>query len=413
MVPSAAEALLQAAREPPQALVIECQDGGSSVRQVLAALQRSMPTVPVYAVVPPENEPLAARLLDEGLADYFVLPNDVRRLPDVLAARAEPPVTPAAEGPDAARPARRFDAACRLAGLALEQPTPLFCDGARIVFEALGAARGCAFWWSPEADRLDLAVIVGGSESLGADDREAVRASAARTLRTGEVLIVPAGSAGAPPEGLMCVPVRDESFIHGVLCLPARVGGRALSSEDHRTAETLAGALANLVAAALRREEYARLALRDAETGLLQADPFQTYLEGRLAYAHDCGDELALVLLEAEVGVPAGSITRGGREGRAVREVLETGWEGGRIADRRYAVVIGAVRPGAAVKAGEPATPDQSIEAAVRRLRTAMSRACADRLRTAIARFPQDGPTVEALVGAAERRLEAASHPDA
>ena len=405
---SAAEALLQAARVPPRAVVIGIENGGTSTRQVLAALARSLPAVPVYAVVPPENEPLAARLLAEGLADYFVLPNDVRRLPEVLAGRADPTAGASpAVGPDAERLARRFDAACRLAGLALSQPTPLFYDGARLIFQALGAAEACAFWWSAQAGRLDLAVIVGGSESLGADDRETVRSAASRSLRTGETLLLAPGSAGAPPDGLVCVPVRDESAIHGVLCLPARSKGQALSAEDQRAAEALANALAHLVAAARRREEYARLALRDTETGLLQADPFLTYLESQIACARDRQTDVALVLVETEPGPQARTADGPARLGAAVKEALARGWEGGRLSTCRYAVAITAPQG----SEGSPAAA-QTAEAAARRLAAAGPRAEPTmRLRTAIARFPQDGPTAQALVAAAEQRLRPAPDP--
>jgi len=411
---SGAEVVLQAVRVPPQAVIIECQDGDSSPRQVLAALKRSLPNVPVYAIALPENEPLAAQLRGAGLADYFVLPDDVRRLPSVLGGRKLPTPTVAApaEDADTARLARRFDAACRLAALALEQPTPLFCDGARLIFKAMGTAHGCAFWWSPEVGRLDLAVIVGGSESLGADDPEMVRAAASRSLRTGEVLVLPAGSEGAPPNGLLCVPVRQASAVYGVLCLPARINGWLLSDADRQTAETLARALACLVAGALRRAEYARLALRDAETGLLQADPFRTYLESRVAYARDCGKELALVLIETEPSPRAGTGADPGRAGWAIREALAPGWEGGRLAESRYAVAIGAAEPGASGEADTHTTVAQAAEAAARRLAWAVSQAHPSaRLRIAVVRFPADGPTPESLLAEAEQRLAAASRP--
>jgi len=67
-------------------------------------------------------------------------------------------------------------------------------------------------------------------------------------MRTGERLWLPPGTAGAPPGGLTCVPVRDQESTVGVICLSATDG--------------LAGILARLYRAAVRRQEYARLAHR-------------------------------------------------------------------------------------------------------------------------------------------------------
>jgi len=151
---------------------------------------------------------------------------------------------------------------CRLADLALAEPLPLFRDGSRLILEALRAARGCAFAWSEQDNRLDLAVTVGGDEGLGAGDPEPVRSAASRCMRTGERLWLPPGTAGAPPGGLTCVPVRDQESTVGVICLSATTAEGSPAPEDWRVADGLAGILARLYRAAVRRQEYARLAHR-------------------------------------------------------------------------------------------------------------------------------------------------------
>jgi len=91
---SAVEAILAVLRRRPQAVILNLEDIEGRERDFLAALRRSRPEVPVYAIAQPEDEPLARRLLREGAADYFVLPTDIYRLPRTLekAARSEPPV---------------------------------------------------------------------------------------------------------------------------------------------------------------------------------------------------------------------------------------------------------------------------------------------------------------------------------
>ncbi|MEA3367269.1 MAG: GAF domain-containing protein, partial [Planctomycetota bacterium] len=155
--------------------------------------------------------------------------------------------------PSGTVPLSLFEASCRLADLALAEPLPLFRNGACLILDALRAARGCAFVWSQQDDRLDLAGTVGGDEGLGAGDPEPVRSAASRCMRTGERLRLPPGTAGAPPGGLTCVPVRDQESTVGVLCLSATSVEGSPAPEDRRGADGLAGILAHLYRAAVRR----------------------------------------------------------------------------------------------------------------------------------------------------------------
>jgi hypothetical protein len=401
---SAADALLAAARTPPSAVVLAIERRAATGRQVVAAFRRSLPRVPLYAVAEPADEPLARSLLEVGLADYFVLPRDARRLRAVLAGEPEA-AEPAGRRARVAAPVPRrlFDASCRLANLAMADPRPLFREGTRVVLDLLGAQRGCAFLWSEEDKRLVLALTVGGNEALGAVDPEPIRRAAGRCLRAGERLRLPPGTGEAPPAGLTCLPVADEDGGIGVICLS---GGRGADDPQLADdADTLARTLARLYRAAARREEYARLALRDLETGLLKADPFLTYVDSRIAEARDRDAEVALVLLEPEASVAARTADSPARLGLAVRAALAHGWEGGRLETARYAVAL----PASATEA--PAGGEDPGQDAARRLAGAAPQAHPDlSLRTAVARFPQDGATAKALVSAAEARLAETAH---
>lgn len=404
---SAVDALLAAARERPAAVVLAFDPGVVSARQVVAAFRRTQPSVPVYGVVRAEDEPLARSLLGAGLADYLVLPRDARRLPDVIAGQPEPGESPGPR-PSGTVPRSLFEASCGLADLALAEPLPLFRDGSRLILDALRAARGCAFVWSEQDDRLDLAVTVGGDEGLGASDPEPVRSAASRCLRTGERLWLPPGTAGAPPGGLLCVPVRDQESTVGVICLSAtRAQGSLAPEDDRRGADGLAGILARLYRAAMRQQQYARLAYRDVETGLLKANPFLTYVDSRIAEARDRQTEFALILLEPEPSIEARTADSPARLGLAVRGALASGWEGGRIDTARYAV---ALPPSAEPEAAR--TGEDPWDSAARLLAGAAPRAHpALSLRTAIARFPRDGTTAQALVSAAATRLRPNGDP--
>ena len=254
---SAVEALLSAARDRPSAVVLALEGGERSVGQVSSAFRRANQDVPICGVVEAAEEPLARSLVGTGLADYLVLPRDAARLPAVLAG-AKQAVERPASGPPATVPRGLFEAACRLSDLAAAEPAALFCEGARLMLQAVGAARGSALVWSERDERLEAALAIDGDETLGADDPEPVRAAAARCLRTGERLSLPPGTPGAPPDGLTCVTVRDAESSVGVICWSgsSAVGGPA--DIDPADLEALASTLARLYRAAERRQAFAR-----------------------------------------------------------------------------------------------------------------------------------------------------------
>jgi len=393
---SAVEALLAAARQAPEAVVLQFEANGRTVheKEVLAAFRRAHAGVPIYGLVSAEAEPAARRLLGRGLTDYFVLPAGAAQLLAVLHGRAEP--GPSVSEPMATAAAPAFEAACRLADLALAQPLPLFADGARIIVEACGTGRGCAFRWAPAENSLELAFNRDGDDTLGGGDPATLRSAVVRCLQTSEVLVLPGGTRGLPPEGLTCLPVRDEQARIGVVCLTAA----DLSPGAVRQAESLTAILARLYRGADRREEYARLALRDAETGLLKADPFLTYVDSRIAQATDRQEELALILVQPAAD-RADTVAGAARLGLAVKQALAHDWEGGRLKAARYAVAVPAHT--ASDRMGD--SPD-TVETAARQLAEAAPKADGGTsVQTGVARFPADGDTAHALLAAAEQHL--------
>ena len=410
---STANALLAATRDPPAAVVLALDPSEGDLRSAVDAFRGIRPDVPVYALVEAADEPVARCLRGAGLSDYFVLPGGIQGLARALLPEPAKPKAAPTASPEKAAPAeteppapapsgRLFDAATRLADRAMAAPGALFREGTRIILKTVRAERGCAFRWSEKDDRLDLSLTIGGNEALGAANPDPVRASASRCFRTREPLRLPPGIAAAPPGGLLALPVGDDEGAVGVICLSPQDAPEAQGVDDESLG-TLARTLARLYRAAARREEYALLAHRDVETGLLKANPFLAYVDGRIAEARDRQTELALVLLEPEASVAARTADSPARLGLAVRGALARGWEGGRIETARYAVALPAEQAAASGR-------DDAAAAAAQRLAGAGPRTHPDlSLRTAVVRFPQDGTSARSLLSAAEARLEAAA----
>jgi len=375
---AAMDALLAVARKAPRAVLINLEDVAGSGQAVLAALRRCRPDVPVGILVAPEDEPLGRQLVAEGAATYFVLPGDVQHLPAFLHPKTPSPTSAAAVGDS--RAVHLFRAACELAELATSQPQPLFRDGAMLILGALGVRQGCVFSCDAETGGPELVATFGRTEPDTLTALEAERAAAERALRTGEVLLVEAGTVGAPPGGLLGVPVRHGDATFGILCLSDKTDGTSLDGSDRDAATALADVLAHLYRSALMRSEYARLALRDVRTGLLKADPFLTYLEARIARAEDLHAEVGLLLIRPEPGVQAQKAGALDRLGVGIRAALQAH-------DETENDVYGA----AATRLAEVG---REVDAELR-------------LRTALAVYPRDGATARALVAAAEARLAA------
>jgi DNA-binding NarL/FixJ family response regulator len=84
--PSAVDACLSVARRPAGAVIVNLEDIEGSERDIVAAMRRAQLGLRIYTIVKPEDEPCGRRLLRAGVADYFVLPGDIRRLPQALSA---------------------------------------------------------------------------------------------------------------------------------------------------------------------------------------------------------------------------------------------------------------------------------------------------------------------------------------
>jgi hypothetical protein len=325
---------------------------------------------------------------------------------------APPKAQPAAAGPAGASEAaaappreapddrRLFEAACALAGLAQRDSQALLREGATIILRGLGAARGCFFMWNSRAARLDLAATAGEPPGVNVERLETERAAAERAARTGEPATLPGRTSG---DTLLCVPVREGDEAFGVLCVSRKADGSAAGHADRSAAVSLAGSLARLYRASVQREQFASLALRDPETGLLKADAFSLYLAKLLGRAGTQNAAVALVLLAPERGrmPPAASL---GRIGAAIAARLPKGWQGGRLSANRFAVV-GTRRPGEEL----PAAESYLVRAAASGRLVDLGAPGPDmpRLRTSLAEFPKDAVDAKSLLAEAEERLGA------
>ncbi|HUU90554.1 MAG TPA: hypothetical protein VM238_05020 [Phycisphaerae bacterium] len=401
---AAMDALLAVARKAPRAVLLNLQDVSGSARDVLAALRRCRPDVPIAILVAPEDEPLGRRLVADGAADCFVLPNEVARLPALLEPETEAAAPASALTVEDRRASRLFRAACDLAELAGSQPQPLLRDGAMLIFRALGARQGHVFACGAAGGGPEPVAAFGEADLDNLTGLEAERTAAERTLRTREVLLIAAGTAGAPPDGLICVPVCLGDSTFGMLCLSGKTDGTPLDAGDRDAAAALADVLAHLYRSALLRTESAQQALRDPKTGLLKADPFLTHLETRLAQAEALHTEVGLVLLEPRPGVSPQQADVLERLGAGIRAALANGWEGGRLDAGLYAVSLSR----SADDAPRDAAGGDLYGAAATRLAEAGRQVDAGRrLRTGLAVFPRDGATAGSLVEAAKGRLTA------
>lgn len=431
------EAVLSATRHPTKAVVINLADVPDSPEAFLAALQRGRPDLPVYTIVTASEEPLGRRLLRQGAADYFVLPGDVARLPHVLEPPPPPPpepevaapedsavaaapdessmagaaasASPPPEAPVAAR-SPEFLGAQALTEMAMRDPTSLFTDGAGVILRAVGAGAGCAFLWKNETQRLELVATVG--EPLESDRTASMDA----WLQANEAIMAPAAlstgdpasalsSTDAPPSevpgvGPLCVAIREPDAPLGVVCLREKADGTPISPGDVEALQGLSRMLGRLCLAARHREHFAMLALRDAETGLLRDRAFRTYLARLVSRARARWGEVGLILLEPTESADSGD--RLVQLGLALRAALPRGAHGGRLRRDRFAVVL--VNPLEELRDKPPT--DNHYEAMAQQLEgVGESARVGLRLRSAVAVFPRDASTVEALQATAEARL--------
>jgi len=411
---SAIEAMLAVARKSPRAVIVNFQDVEGSQRDVVAAMRRAHPEVPVYFVVEPEDEPAARRLVQAGAGDYFVLPTDVYRLPRVLDPPPTRPASPAApvaeqELPATALPTaplrerpeqlRLFVSACALSDLAQADARTILREGAAIIFHALAAARGCLLSCDSRTKSLLLVTTIGEAPGAGADTFEAERAAAGQALHANDAILT---EAGAPPRPLLCVPVRGDEEPFAVLCVSGKHDGTALDSDDRDIATRLAGVMAGLYSAAARLERFATMALRDAETGLLKADALETYLTKLIGRAAAQNAPVTVILLRPDTSGGPADATAVARLGRAIAARLPQGWQGARIGSDRF-VVVGAPKPDA-----QPLPQEVALLYAARsRGVVDLGGSGAERLSAAVAEFPKDGADARTLLATAAGRLTA------
>jgi GGDEF domain-containing protein len=405
---SAIEAVLAVVRNRTRAVIVNLQDADGAERDVVAAVRRTRPDVAVYFVVEPEDEPAARRLVQAGAGDYFVMPTDVYRLPQVL---SPPPAQPAAtaatvarqESPAAGVPGRErpeqlrlFVSACAIADLAQCEPRTILREGAAIIFHALDATRGCLFSLDHQTEGLVLEAAAGETPGSGPEQFQAERTAAERTIHSGETLLAQPGDSRRPA---LCVPVQDDGETYGVLCISDKRDGTVPDPDDRDAAARLVGVMARLYSAAVRRERFAAMAMRDAETGLLRADAIEPYLTKLVNRAAAQKATVTVILLRPESGGPSDPSALG-RLGRTIAARLPQGWQGARLEGDRF-VVVGAPRPNT-----------QPLPQEVALLYAARSQGVVDlgstgaaRLQAGLAEFPKDGTDARTLLAAATGRL--------
>ncbi len=247
------EAVLSVARARPEAVTVRLADLEGRARSALASLARVGGDVPLVLLAAPPEEGLARQLVNEDLADdYVVLPRGigelsrrVRRLcgedePAEAESAAKVPAARTIGGVDAGR---LFTATCDLVRLAGLESDAILERGAARILEAAGADHGCAFAVDERGGQLKVTAVVGE----GPDELQ--RAAAERAVRTGETLVV-TRRAGGPTAGALCVPLADGGRTFGALCLTGDPD--ALDVLGREAVGPLARALAQLLAARSR-----------------------------------------------------------------------------------------------------------------------------------------------------------------
>ncbi len=200
---------------------------------------------------------------------------------------------------------------------------------------------------------------------------------------------------------MLCLPVRESGETFGVLCLANRSSGSA-GRISPPAAEPLVRSLARLYRAAVQRQQFARLAQRDAATGLLRPEAFPVHLGRLLSLAGPENADVALVLLRprADAGLLAPDALA--EIGRALAARLSAGWLGGRIGPDGFAVAWGRRHPaGEAAEGARLAFLAQAGGLAD----LGLFGSPAPRLRLSLALFPHDGRDAASLLAAAEAGL--------
>lgn len=394
---SAVEAVLAVARLRTRAVVLNLEDVAGSERDLLGALRRTRPETRLYAVIAAEDEPLARSLLREGLAtDYFVVPGDVHRLPAALAGEPTAATYPARPAAADRRYVQLAEASCQLAGLAMADPETLRRDGGTILLRALGAARGCVLARHSPDGKLTLCASV-GMDAVGADGFEMEKAVAERAVHAGEPLVLEI-SGGS----VLCLPICESGETFGAVCLARKLDASPISPADRQLAEPLVRALASLLRAAVQRDAFAKLAQRDAETGLLRPEAFQTHLGRLLTRAAAENVAVGLVLVKPSTDGLLPSAESLGALGRTLALRISTGCVGGRLAADCFAItLIHRRQPGLSAADSRRTFLAQAGSFAD----LGLFGQSAPRLRMSLAMYPEDGSDGRVLLAVAEGGL--------
>ena len=455
---TAADGFLAALRSRPQAVVFDIGPLPDRTQDLVVNLRRERPDTRVYLVTESEGEPAARALVNAGAADYFVLPGDLDALAAALAPDRprpgpsgepaprepapphrppDPPATsdtkPAtADGaPPASEPARPlarrrpssgspaapprrpaegpsqhlvFEASCRLARLAMRDAEAILNEGTTLLCRALGARWAAVHLRRPTSRRVKLvqALEIGGLEmgdlALAEDDRMV------EVVHRGQALVI--RQTNGPEAGgaaRILFPLREEAETFGVLSVSVHSKGSALNDSFVAAAQPLVDTLACLYRAAVHRDRYASSVLRDPETALLAAEPFEECIEKMIDWAWDREAEVVVIVLQAQ-GSAAASAETLAQFGRALNASLGRGRQGGRLGPARF----GVAWPRLLRQDEEYGTATAVYQHVADRLADLGPRVAPElAIRTGMALFPVDSDAANILLQAAQERLSA------
>lgn len=358
---TALEGLWTAALDSFDGVLVAQPVGARSVKLV-RYLRRVAAGARIIAALRASDEPMAAQVLDAGAHDYVLDPLSRADLEHAFNMPSLPP------------PAERAAAAPALDEIAqLSVLLQRLADGPIATLERLAHLLKTVFDAAGAAIEIDAQTIVSGDL----------------------------------PSVVLEAPIRRGEAVVGRAMLAARRGGPYSPGDAHRLADL--GRLIDAVMAQIReRGRLEDLAWRDDATGLANGRCFEQRLDAALTRAREIRSELSVVLLEdaerrhgaaskASLGRLAAALERGTREtDLAVR-----------FDDGRFALLLVAGERPRALGSRHPSDAGALLERFAALSPAVADEAAAPRLAGAIATYPWDGQTAEALLSAAEAKLSA------
>ncbi len=175
--------------------------------------------------------------------------------------------------------------------------------------DLVGAVGGGLFLYDPDADLLTLTVSLGVAEEYLGHTLRPGEGLAGRVIQTGKPMWVddyaswegrPDHHFGIPFRAAICVPLKYEDRILGVLSLAEQKPGRTFSEVDAQLLTLLAAEAGVALENARLYEELERLAIRDGLTGLYNHRHFHELLNQEVGRAERYGHPLTLLVMDLD-----------------------------------------------------------------------------------------------------------------